>query len=85
MLDTKRTTPIIALIGAVALLASSPALAQTAASSAAPAASSATSDAPASGAVYGGVAGGMTDEADEFIRLMMGQMMDAQQELPADA
>jgi hypothetical protein len=42
-------------------------------------------EAPSSGAVYGGVAGGMTDEADEFIRMMMGQMMDAQQELPADA
>ena len=42
-------------------------------------------EAPASGAVYGGVAGGMTDEADEFIRLMMGQMMDAQQELPPGA
>ncbi len=40
---------------------------------------------PASGAVYGGVAGGMTDEADEFIRMMMGQMMDAQQAMPADA
>jgi len=41
--------------------------------------------APRSGAVYGGVAGGMTDEADEFIRMMMGQMMDAQQSIPDDA
>ena len=40
---------------------------------------------PASGAVYGGVAGGMTDEADEFIRMMMGEMMDAQQSIPGDA
>jgi biopolymer transport protein ExbB len=50
MLDNKRTTPIIALIGAVALLASTPAFAQTAASSAAPAASSTTPDAAPSGA-----------------------------------
>jgi sphinganine-1-phosphate aldolase len=42
-------------------------------------------DAPRSGAVYGGVAGGMTDEADDFIRMMMGQMMDAQQSIPDDA
>jgi glutamate/tyrosine decarboxylase-like PLP-dependent enzyme len=35
-----------------------------------------------SSAVYGGVAGGMTDEADEFIRLMMADMMDKQQDLP---
>ncbi len=41
--------------------------------------------APRSGAVYGGVAGGMTDEADEFIRLMMSEMMDAQQSIPDDA
>ena len=40
---------------------------------------------PRSGAVYGGVAGGMTDEADEFIRLVMGEMMDAQQSVPGDA
>jgi len=40
---------------------------------------------PSSGAVYGGVAGGMTDEADEFIRMMMGHMMDAQQSIPDDA
>jgi len=48
MLDNKRMTPIIALIGALALIASTPALAQTAATSAAaPAASDA---APASDA-----------------------------------
>jgi glutamate/tyrosine decarboxylase-like PLP-dependent enzyme len=41
--------------------------------------------APRSGAVYGGVAGGMTVEADEFIRMMMGEMMDAQQSIPDDA
>jgi len=41
--------------------------------------------APRSGAVYGGVAGGLTDEADEFIRMMMGEMMDAQQSIPGDA
>ena len=40
---------------------------------------------PNSGAVYGGVAGGMTDEADEFIRMMMSHMMDAQQSIPDDA
>jgi biopolymer transport protein ExbB len=55
MLDNKRTTPIIAILGAAALLMSTPALAQTAAQSAssaasaasAPAASSAASDASA--------------------------------------
>ena len=36
-----------------------------------------------SGAIYGGVAGGMTDEADEFIRLVMADMMDRQQAVPA--
>jgi glutamate/tyrosine decarboxylase-like PLP-dependent enzyme len=36
-----------------------------------------------SGAVYGGVMGGMTDEADEFIRAVMTDMMDAQQAIPA--
>lgn len=36
----------------------------------------------ASGAVYGGVAGGMNDEADEFIKMFMAQMMDEQQALP---
>ena len=40
---------------------------------------------PSSGAVYGGVAGGMTDEADGFIRMVMADMLDAQQAIPADA
>jgi len=35
-----------------------------------------------SGAIYGGVAGGMTNEADEFIRSVMADMMDEQQALP---
>jgi biopolymer transport protein ExbB len=61
MLDNKRTTPIIALIGAVALLASTPAFAQTAASSAAPAASSATSDAAPSGAAADSAAAAPAD------------------------
>jgi sphinganine-1-phosphate aldolase len=39
-------------------------------------------EAPRSGAVYGGVMGGMTDEADAFIRSVMAEMMDAQQEIP---
>ena len=38
---------------------------------------------PASGAIYGGVAGGMTDDADQFIRGIMTEMMDEQQGLPA--
>jgi sphinganine-1-phosphate aldolase len=37
---------------------------------------------PASGAIYGGVAGGMTDDADEFIRSVMAEMMDKQQSVP---
>lgn len=40
---------------------------------------------PGSAAVYGGVAGGMTDEADEFIRGVMADMMDTQQSLPDPA
>ncbi len=40
-------------------------------------------DEPAgSAAVYGGVTGGLTDEADEFIKAVMGDMMDAQQAVP---
>ncbi|MGH9186243.1 MAG: pyridoxal phosphate-dependent decarboxylase family protein, partial [Acidimicrobiales bacterium] len=39
--------------------------------------------APASGAIYGGVAGGMTDEADEIIRMFMADMLDKQQAIPA--
>jgi glutamate/tyrosine decarboxylase-like PLP-dependent enzyme len=38
-----------------------------------------------SSAIYGGVAGGMTSEADEFIRAVMADMMDGQQAIPADA
>jgi hypothetical protein len=38
----------------------------------------------ASGAIYGGVAGGMTDDADEFIRSVMADMFDTQQSLPPD-
>jgi len=38
--------------------------------------------APQSGAIYGGVAGGLTDEADEFIRMVMADMMDKQQSVP---
>jgi glutamate/tyrosine decarboxylase-like PLP-dependent enzyme len=40
-------------------------------------------EAPKTGAVYGGVAGGMTDEADEFIRMVMADMMDSQQAIPS--
>jgi glutamate/tyrosine decarboxylase-like PLP-dependent enzyme len=42
------------------------------------------SGAPASGAVYGGVAGGMTDEADEFIKAVMADMLDRQTALPPE-
>ncbi len=42
-------------------------------------------EAPQSGAIYGGVIGGMTDEADEFIKVVMSDMMDGQQAVPADA
>ena len=39
-------------------------------------------EAAASGAIYGGVAGGMTDEADDFIKMVMADMMDTQQAVP---
>ncbi len=39
-------------------------------------------DQPRSGAIYGGVAGGLTDEADDFITMVMAQMLDTQQGLP---
>jgi len=40
-------------------------------------------DEPAgSAAIYGGVSGGLTDEADEFIRAVMADMMDNQQSVP---
>ena len=42
-------------------------------------------EAAKSGAIYGGVAGGMNDEADSFIKLVMADMMDAQQRIPAPA
>ena len=43
-------------------------------------------DEPAkSGAVYGGVDGGMNDEADSFIKMVMAEMMDAQLSIPAPA
>ena len=37
---------------------------------------------PMSGAIYGGVEGGMTEEADEFIRSIMTDMLDKHQGLP---
>jgi glutamate/tyrosine decarboxylase-like PLP-dependent enzyme len=37
-----------------------------------------TAESPKTGAIYGGVAGGLTDEADEFIRTVMADMMDGQ-------
>ncbi len=39
---------------------------------------------PFSAAIYGGVAGGLTDEADEFIRGIMEGMMDTFQGLPPE-
>jgi glutamate/tyrosine decarboxylase-like PLP-dependent enzyme len=39
---------------------------------------------PRSGAIYGGVAGGMTDEADTFIKAVMADMMDGYQKTPAE-
>jgi len=38
-----------------------------------------------SGAIYGGVAGGMTTQADDFIKAVMADMMDQQQAVPPDA
>jgi glutamate/tyrosine decarboxylase-like PLP-dependent enzyme len=40
------------------------------------------SDPAKSGAIYGGVAGGMSAEADEFIRAVMADMMDQQASIP---
>ncbi|HEX5947419.1 MAG TPA: aspartate aminotransferase family protein [Acidimicrobiales bacterium] len=40
-------------------------------------------EAPFSAAIYGGVAGGLTDEADEFIRGVMGDMLDKQARIPS--
>ena len=42
-------------------------------------------EAPKSGAIYGGIPGGSTPEADDFIRAVMTEMMDSQQDLPAPA
>jgi sphinganine-1-phosphate aldolase len=42
-------------------------------------------EAPKSGAIYGGVMGGMTSEADAFIKMVMADMMDGQQSIPEDA
>jgi len=42
-------------------------------------------DKPASGAIYGGIAGGLTDEADVFIKAVMADMMDGFQQVPEDA
>ena len=39
-------------------------------------------ESPMSAAIYGGVEGGMTDEADEFIRSLMTEMMDSFQSIP---
>jgi glutamate/tyrosine decarboxylase-like PLP-dependent enzyme len=39
-------------------------------------------ESPRSGAIYGGVVGGMTEEADEFIRSVMADMLDAQTSIP---
>ena len=41
-----------------------------------------TGEQPRSAAIYGGVAGGMTNEADEFIRSVMADMMDGHQAVP---
>lgn len=40
---------------------------------------------PKSGTVYGDVAGGLSDETDESIRMVVADMMDVQKEIPADA
>ena len=39
---------------------------------------------PMSAAIYGGIEGGMTDEADDFIRSVMTDMLDKHQGLPRD-
>ena len=86
MLETKRTSPIIALIGAVALLSGAPALAQTAApapasapaAAAAPAASDQASGSEAAeGLKVGGSANGkltpivMFEQADLVVKIVM--------------
>jgi sphinganine-1-phosphate aldolase len=42
-------------------------------------------DEPQSAAVYGGVPGGMTGEAEAFVKTVMAQILDAQQDTPAPA
>jgi glutamate/tyrosine decarboxylase-like PLP-dependent enzyme len=42
-------------------------------------------DEPKSAAVYGGVPGGMTPEAEGFVKTVMAQILDAQQDVPAPA
>jgi sphinganine-1-phosphate aldolase len=39
---------------------------------------------PVSGAVYGGVTGGLTDEAEQFIRAVMGDLLDEMQSVPPE-
>ena len=39
---------------------------------------------PSPAAIYGGVAGGMTDEADTFIKAVMADMMDGYQQVPGE-
>ena len=41
-------------------------------------------ESPMSAAIYGGVAGGLDDAADEFIRMVMADMMDGHQSVPAE-
>jgi hypothetical protein len=43
------------------------------------------SEQPHTGAIYGGIAGGMTVEADEFIRTVMADMLDKQVSLPPES
>jgi len=40
---------------------------------------------PQSAAVYGGIPGGMTPEAEGFVKTVMEQILDAQQDVPARA
>ncbi|NNN01933.1 MAG: aspartate aminotransferase family protein [Acidimicrobiaceae bacterium] len=42
------------------------------------------SDVAQSSAIYGGVVGGLTDEADSFIKLVMADMMDKQSSIPTE-
>ena len=42
-------------------------------------------DPPQSAATYGGVPGGLTAEAEGFIRTVMEQLLDAQQTVPSPA